>query len=378
MIKKKKDYYSIENIQKFVKNNGVNFLPGTIAPAEAIVGVNNETTELESFQNAIAYYKNKGIEKLVMQEKRMGSNVCMYLFKNAPEENYLTTKSGYKRKIKSLTDEWASKVFSYYNEKDLVILGGELEPWSYFGKGLIKGVFERYRDAQEAHNTMEDPNLTNLVYDKSLQIHDLEIDINPRTKSDIQNSYKLSKYLLPLETRKRLNQEYKIELSHYNNKEEVKFIPFSVLKTEDWGRESYEILPLNNYNSWFLFNDSGCVPVDDNSEDLYHQWLKENPGLEGVVIKPLEPDLDYVVPAIKVRNKKFLSLIYGAYYSQNVLNYASYKKCNGKRKRSIRQWKLGIEMLRTDYKNITSQPFINFVIKFLKEEDKLKNLDWRL
>lgn len=363
-------------IEQFIQNNPINFLPYTIAPADS------KDNELESFEAAIEYYNSKGVTDLVMQEKRMGSNVCMYLF-NDSSRDFISTKTGYCRKD-NITNAWRDKVFELFPHSRLVILQGELEPWSYFGNNLIDNTFYKYYFSQKAHNDLEDEATYERVINLYKQSLSLGItkdinkkkflkenpNINNRQLESLINVLDMGPYYLDKATKQELNSRFKAQLDLYSRNTEPLFIPFSILKVDD------KVIPCDNYTSWKLFNTEGCAAIP--SKELYLDWLANNPNLEGVVIKPRDPHLTDVVPAIKVRNKEFLRLIYGSYYDRQLKEYLQTKSCKGKRRASIRQWQLSYLMLQVPYEKIYSEQFYDLVKKFFNEDKKCRNLDSRL
>jgi hypothetical protein len=190
------------------------------------------------------------------------------------------------------------------------------------------------------------------------------------------NTISLSQFILPKPQRKELLDRFKIQLDYYSNESDLEFKCFNVLKIEYEDRQ--EVFPFNNYDGWYLFNKSGCIKVDNTINRKHNNWLNEKPRMEGVVIKPFESNLTEVIPALKVRNKEFLRLIYGPYYDSFLSFYINSKKCKGKRKASIKQWQLGFDMLSIPYNNILKNDFQKLVKLFMTCDRKYRNLDFRL
>ena len=62
-----------------LKRNGVHFISGTVAPADSDV----ETNDIESMDEALDYFAEKGVQNLVAEPKWMGSRCQLYLHRDA-------------------------------------------------------------------------------------------------------------------------------------------------------------------------------------------------------------------------------------------------------------------------------------------------------
>jgi len=104
--------------------------------------------------------------------------------------------------------------------------------------------------------------------------------------------------------------------------------------------------------------------------------------MEGIVIKPEIVDTPNVAPYMKVRNPRYLSIIYGYDYQSprkysKLLNQKNiYKKLSS----SIKEFKIGRTLLEIPYKEINKDniKYISLVAHFLKLEAKSAELDPRL
>lgn len=86
-----KDVYWLND---FIKS-GASFIAGTMSPSKST------QTELEPLSQALAYFKSKGIGKVVLQPKFMGSRVQFYLHSDKSQD-FLITRSGHKAIYKKL------------------------------------------------------------------------------------------------------------------------------------------------------------------------------------------------------------------------------------------------------------------------------------
>ena len=74
-----------------LQRDGVEFIAGTIAPADS----DHETNDIESVAKAIEYYQNKNPDiVLTIQPKWMGSRAQMYLYRDDINKSFMTTRNG--------------------------------------------------------------------------------------------------------------------------------------------------------------------------------------------------------------------------------------------------------------------------------------------
>lgn len=371
-------------VSKKLEHNQFNYLAGTISPADS------EGNELESLKEAIYYYKDKGVYDLVMQVKRMGSNCTLYLKRDG--ESYAVTRNGYKIKpnycdLTELLQEWRHKVFTMdqFKDKSVVIINGELEPWSLLAQNLIDKDFTNLYIAKKT----EVDYLKEHKFEYALE----EAEINQKLANTNKEINKLKKYFIPLDKQTEYLNSYIQELQAYSKEGTPSFHPFNVLKTVDMEGEE-EIFPFNNYKGWHLFNELGCIQISlvhtnldkeiELAYEIYKNWTNDCQlifgldSLEGVVIKPLEIWSE-LLPAIKVRNSKYLQLVYGPCYEENLDSFIKTKKVGYKRKVSLEQWKLAQLMLKVPYDQITEDPLMTqYVAEMSIQENKLEKLDPRL
>lgn len=118
--------------------NKVQYLSGTMAPAAA----DKEQNQLESLAKALVYYQHKGIEKVVLEPKYMGSRANIYLHEKL-EDCYGISRKGYyiHHEDMPLVFRELQQQFAAYMKKNqikMLLLDGELLPWRALGENLIK------------------------------------------------------------------------------------------------------------------------------------------------------------------------------------------------------------------------------------------------
>lgn len=384
--KKEFDKEELQKVETFLKYNPVNFLQPTISPAKS----NLKENSLESLTEAFDYYKNKGIQKVVMQLKLMGSNCFLYLFKNR-EQCYATSRQGFiinKIDLNPLLDEWHKKVFTKFPEEEFILLIGELEPWSVmdynskgeYGKGdWINNTFYSTLEIEKTKlNFLKEKNFYK-EYEKVLNLENTNSHFK-KVKSLAEN---FNKYIIDPKDLENNIQIYEKELKAYSYYGKPFFTPFNILKMGE------KVLPFNNKEGWDLFNKKGCILFDINEYkealNISNNWannckeLFNVNAIEGVMIKPLESNLKDVLPAIKVRTDNYLSLVYGINYKNNLVENIKQKNCNRKRSISLEQWQVALKMLNTPFEQVCfNKSHIYNTAYFKANETKLEKVDPRL
>ena len=136
----------LRNRLKFAALNKLNFIAGTMSPADKL------DNDLESLQAGLEYYKSKGITKVVLQPKFMGSRCQMWLTKNG-DDNKMYSRNGFEirhsriniseEQLKSFYKALQSK-FAYvfeYLSAEAILFDGELLPWVIMGEQMIEKEF---------------------------------------------------------------------------------------------------------------------------------------------------------------------------------------------------------------------------------------------
>ena len=375
-----KDFRFLAN---FVKN-GARFISGTMTPAP------KTETQLESLEAALDYYAVRGVDQVILEPKYMGSRAQLYLFKGEPEKCFMTSRNGYKifpDRVPGL-DELIKKEYDKYmilNAKEevtwdaILILDGELLPWSALGSDLIDKQFTGYQALVENELSI----LQGDSWFQELEFGELELDGKERSfkvKPDMKNLMcELSKF--------------KEALSHYSApvgddpdllQKPLEFRAFSVLMMD-----GVELVRCNQSEIFATINDDPTHIVfleqllgEDRDKEIglaydFYDRLTVDKHMEGVVVKPLEytTELDEksVLPYMKVRNEEYLRLVYGYDYHNRYEKLRNGKNIKNKARLSMTEWRLGVAML-------TAQP--NYlkenVIKMIASMKEEKTLDPRL
>lgn len=326
-IVKKKDII-IGSTYPSVSNNidNIFFLSPTIAPVEY-----NRIYEdyLEHPMSAIEYYQQRGITKLVAEHKYMGSRAHILWFKNAEhaalfgyEQLTVISRNGYNFFLPEqmhFYDSIKEELSNVNIEEDFIILDAEIMPWSLKAKNLIKYEYILPGECDlidKTHKNVSSDRLTNTTRflnvvshygdDTPLEIRSFhvlatgKINIDKKRFTEIKSCFCTTHSDQLLKIRKL-----------FSGKTIFKLCEEYDINTEDW-TSVYKVI-----NTW------------------YHKCNVDL--LEGFVIKPLNYNNfsqdDYIIqPALKVRGKEYLRMIYGINYLDDEY-FKEVSRRNIKRKR---------------------------------------------
>lgn len=371
---------------------------------------------LEPLHTALEYYLKEGVTDLVMQCKFMGSN-GVFVWKPEPEDCYMTSRNGFlvdHVDISPIVNKFHPLIQERFPDAHLVALSGEIMPWSVLGQGLIEHHFNPIHKGMESELQFSIENgfdecVSNLLSmakgsffedRKSMPKKGLREKYGDARTEWYDNILDFSKYLHPSNVLLEEVSRYKSELETYTQAGNIEFEPFQVLKVErlmEDGDVGVEVLPFDNQEGFNMFNTTPLLRLDLTqdlkstyklAERVFKDWLSapqsvtKYAGLEGVVIKPLDPHLKNVLPYMKVRNPEYLKLIYGPTYNLEPQygKLLKTKNISGKVKTCISEWKLGLELLSfpSNEMSVSNQKVLNTLIKFIGEEKKVETLDPRL
>lgn len=328
------------------------YLPPTMSPTP-------KPSQLEEYLEhpleAFDYYLSKGIETMVVEKKHMGSRGILLLFKNkeAAKEyigretlGIIYTRTGrafFQKELEEQivaqlnTDLMKSGYFEKYNT-DFVLLDAEILPWNLKAKELI---FNQYAHVGEM-----------ALLDRS------------KLKDSLQNAYDDGKDVLgwiqenevEIQNAKIFNEVYQKYIWNTEGLEGIQIAPFHTLahSTETFFHQSHTWHMEKNKEfrgiSRLFVETEYRVVSDEASMKAAIEWWTEmtEDGHEGFVVKPES----YVArhkgkllqPAIKVRGRKYLHIIYGMDYlkSEN-LTRLKQRNAGKKQRNALKEFSLGIE-----------------------------------
>ncbi|HEY1024466.1 MAG TPA: polynucleotide kinase-phosphatase [Sphingobacteriaceae bacterium] len=351
---------ALEVMSRFALNpKWLVYLPPTMSPCKTSADGGYLEYPTEGFE----YYQKAGVRSVVCEEKHMGSRAVLIVGKDeaAIERVFGITGEGigtiYTRTgraffndketeqelLKRVNEALAKSGFYEQFETDWVCLDTELMPWSAKAQALIETQYAPVGvAATEALN---------------------------ETMAVLQNASQTNSLLSELADRysKKLEQvsDYKDAYNRYcwnvNSLEDYKIAPFHILATEGkvWTNENHE-WHMETIKSFCLADPANLLAtpyiiVDLEDAESIHKatewWLSLTAkGGEGMVIKPwnfIERDKRGMVqPAIKVRGREYLRIIYGPEYTteENLIRLRE-RALNAKRSLAIRELALGVEGL---------------------------------
>ena len=343
-------------LRKFMEG-GAQYISGTMPPCPSVWNNATGELELESLAAGLDYFREKEIDKVVLEPKYMGSRCQLYLKKGHPEACFAATRNGMRitwlPELQVLLETWLDKCSSLPGiqwESELV-LDGELLPWMALGETLIEKDFFAYERCVSSE-------LQALKDDEAFA--DLD----------------LGKYAIPLDESLEQLELYRRQLALYAQPGELDFKPFAVLQVDGKAPEP------NQLAGWSAeLNSDPVLQVDlQDASSLaaaqqFFDTLTSEKGMEGVVIKPLVPKAGHP-PYMKCRNPGYLTLIYGYDY-RSMPQYAELvksKRIGGKLGLSIKEYELGQKLLQTSSEEDRKQLACALLFEIKKEE----SLDPRL
>ncbi|MCU0430184.1 MAG: polynucleotide kinase-phosphatase [Cytophagaceae bacterium] len=335
------------------------YLPPTMSPSET----SDKEDFLEHPQEAFEYYIKNGVDKVVCEEKHMGSRVVLVVCKDTQTvkqrfgidedclgvcytrtgRNFFTDKDmelsfiSEVQKALTLADFW--KEF----DSDWVCLDAELMPWSAKAQALLRDQYAAVATAstnalQEVKNVLlqaivSGPEVTTLLNDYSERL-------------DVAEKYTKS------------YQQYCWPVQSVND---YKLAPFHILATEHhthfdkdhvWHMEHIRKIALHAPHLFRSTPYKEVLLTDPvQRQEACDWWLNlTNKGGEGMVVKPFhfisENAKGLIQPAVKIRGREYLRIIYGPEYTLPA-NISRLRKrgLNAKRSLALREFSLGVEAL---------------------------------
>jgi len=351
---------ALEVMSRFAVNpKWLIYLPPTMSPCKT-----SEAGEyLEYPTEGFEYYKNAGVSRVVCQEKHMGSRAVLIVAKDEQViervfgirnegigiiytrtgRSFFNDKETEQGLLMRINESLARSDFYEKFETDWVCLDAELMPWSAKAQTLLETQYASV-GAAATHALKE----TLAVLDRSVANNSSLLTLAERYKRKYEQ---VSKY----------RDAYGRYCWPVNKLEDYKVAPFHILATEGkvWIAENHE-WHMETIKSFCLADPAILVATpylivntqEEDSVNAATEWwlsLTENGG-EGMVIKPynfVERDKKGIVqPAVKVRGKEYLRIIYGPEYtSEENLDRLRSRSLNAKRSLAMREFAMGAEGL---------------------------------
>lgn len=324
--------------------NGCNFISGTIAPAPST------EMEFESISEAVKIFQSYGVDELVIEKKFMGSRCTIYLRPDV-KRCVAISRKGYRVWIPmdAIYEELIAKVSVMDPTFSLWIIDGELMPWASMAEGLIRKEYGPIADHIEVMKSF--------------------LEGFPGGDNSWHSDFERGEI-------------FKEQLKIYGSEGPLHFQPFCVLKAV-----GNFVLPEEQFFNYRLLNDpkNGRVHLEvEGAVDILYRAFREwtADGItEGIVLKP-NVYAEGMPPAIKVRNPRYLHLIYGPNFSEPT-NYARLCKRKDIRKKlqaSIEEAKLAHRALALQEHEIHrgNHEWVSLMVGLLKIEALGESFDPRL
>lgn len=332
---------ALETLSRFaVAPEWLIYLPPTMAPCST----SERDDYLEYPTEAFSFYQTRGQEMVMCQEKHMGSRSVLYLKRDGTGRCLTRTGRPFfgpqleQSMVESLVSTLDGSGLWKDFKTDWVLIDAELMPWSAKARALLQQQYAAVGAAAcqvlpQVVKTLED------YGDK--QGH----DILERQKKRLQNAQSFV-------------QAYREYCWTTDQLSGLKLAPFHLLATEGqahvdqshrWHLEQLQ----KHFGESPMFHPTKTRMVkvtDPNQVAAGCEWWEEmtNSGGEGMVVKP-ETFLAFgkrgmLQPALKVRGREYLRIIYGADYTEHI-DKLRRRAMSRKRSLALREFALGVEGL---------------------------------
>lgn len=351
---------ALEAMSRFAINpKWLIYLPPTMSPSET----SKQEEYLEYPKEAFDYFRGVGVQKVICEEKHMGSRAVVIV---AKDETVVKRVFGivdegigvvYTRtgraffSDKSMEQDFLQRVnkalqqsgFYEQLQTDWVCLDCELMPWSAKAQSLLETQYGAV-GAAATNALAEVVRCLEKAATSNSDVHAL-----------------LEKYKVRDRQAEQFVKAYHNYCWTVNSLDDYKLAPFHILATEGkvWTSENHEwhmetIHQLCQSDPAFLLaTPYKVVHLDDevSLQEASDWWLSlTGNGGEGMVVKPYQflytGKKGLVQPAIKIRGKEYLRIIYGPEYtSPENLSRLKSRGLSAKRSLALREFALGIEGL---------------------------------
>jgi len=351
---------AIEVMSRFAVNpKWLVYLPPTMSPSETT------TVEgmLEHPGEALRYYMNAGVPRVICEEKHMGSRAVVIVCRDeqVAEKRFKVFNEGrgicYTRTGRrffndlQLEREFISRVHAAIDtcgwwdefQSDWFVFDCELMPWSAKAQELLRKQYAAVGAASRV-------SLNAAVY--ALQQAAARLD---------KAEELLSRYTEREKCTEQFRDAYRQYCWTVNSLDDLKLAPFHLLATEkktyfdkdhQWHMDTLSRLA-GATEGMLVATPYKIVDVTspEEVEEATNWWqeLTDNGG-EGMVVKPFDfissGSKGYVQPAIKCRGKEYLRIIYGPEYTApEHLQRLRVRGVGGKRALAAREFALGVEAI---------------------------------
>ena len=355
------------------------YLPPTMSPCET----SKLPDYLEYPTEAFAYYKSRGIGKVVCEEKHMGSRAVIVLCRDAGTAakrfkvndgsfGIVYTRTGrqffHEANIENVILTRLQHVLSasrFWNDfsTDWVCLDAELMPWSAKAQQLLE---EQYASVGRAGG-IGLALATDAIEKAAKTLGGKTVDVEAQSSRQADLAELLEHYTQRREALSLYTDVYRHYCWDVKNFDDYRIAPFHILATEGkvWNGENHvrhmETLAkyMTGFDPIFMATKHLLVDLlDENSMTAGVKWWEEltASGGEGMVVKPFDfiamKGAEPLQPAVKCRGREYLRLIYGPEYTfADKLERLKKRSLGKKRDLALNEFALGMEALERFTRN---------------------------
>jgi len=375
-IKPENSVAALEVMSRFAADpHWLIYLPPTMSPCET----SDLPDYLEYPAEAFEYYRSRGIEKVVCEQKHMGSRAVIVLCKDAETAaRRFKVSDGsfgiiYTRTGRHFFDDAATEeallarlqnvltASGFWGDfaTDWVCLDTELMPWSAKAQQLLE---EQYAAVGRSGRSGLAAAIE-AIGSAAAALGDTaaETDIATQRTSGVDLSALLLRYQNRLEALDLYTEAYRRYCWDISGIDDYRIAPFHILATEGkTHNDQNHIWHMQTITRYMTGEDPVFMATNHLLVDLLDEdsvsaginwWLNLTAsGSEGMVVKPCEfipmRENELLQPAIKCRGREYLRIIYGAeYLLESNLPRLKKRSLTRKRNLALNEFALGMESL---------------------------------
>lgn len=373
-IKEENSIAALEVMSRFASDpHWLIYLPPTMSPSET----SKEEGMLEHPSEAFSYFRTRGVERVVCEQKHMGSRavviVCrdekaaMKKFGVADGSNgicYTRTGRHFFEDMEleaSLIDRFRKALdkSGFWNDfdTDWVCFDCELMPWSAKAQMLLKeqysavGISGRVALDEAVKLLQQASGNKSISFDVSKLTSGQNADIKALLHRFSERSEMIHKYV----------EAYRGYCWPVSSIDDLRLAPFHILATDGKVHsDKNHLWHMDTIAQYCTQDDKIIIATNHIVVDVTHaesvskgtEWWEKltSSGGEGMVVKPydfiVKNSRELLQPAVKCRGKEYLRIIYGPEYTmdENIQRLRS-RSVSKKRSLALREFALGMEAL---------------------------------
>ncbi|WP_339287098.1 polynucleotide kinase-phosphatase [Paenibacillus sp. FSL R5-0486] len=328
------------------------YIPPTMSPPPSVCSVEGY---LEHPQDAFHYYRSQGVTRMVAEKKHMGSRAILLLFRDEqaavqrvgrPMLGNIVTRTGRSFFDPSTEQDVLSRLHAdltvdgYFDrhQTEFVLLDAEIVPWNLKARELIASQY-----AHVAEASMMD---RSTVLDKLREAQAAGRNVEEWLQETVGK-------LANAETFRDVFQKYCWDVEDIGD---IRIAPFHTLahstgafweQTHEWHMEQNR--EFARISTMMMETEYRVIASEADEADVILWWNEITAeGHEGIVIKPETfrawNNNKMIQPAIKVRGRAYLHIIYGMdYLAPENLSRLRKRKTSKKERHALMESALGME-----------------------------------